>query len=234
MANRVLSVDGRFHLRLATSGQNSIRTSGMPTEVPVWIVAERGLGPNSVAFSDDTCGMVYVQTPALIDRIAQWNGDGKTGLEIDDAAIAAWLLLHEVGHIEFHESSSFDAAPLVRGVNFADSADKPKEMAADRYAADVLKRASNNANIKAMVAASSMTMALSNLSYNLTRDRILGDFAATTLETPEGFGDPGYTHPNLELRLLTINAYLTESPQVLEDFIERRRRAGKKASASSH
>jgi hypothetical protein len=73
-----------------------------------------------------------------------------------------------------------------------------------------------------------VAMTLTNLSWNLARDRLLGDFGATSLGIPRVFGDPGYTHPNLELRIMVANAWISPgeaSQELLDDFMQARKSA---------
>jgi hypothetical protein len=225
MANNVLPATTQLVLD-QPSGAPTLAASVAGIEsIPVWTVAERNLGLLDVAFVPEGCRAVILQTPALFARIAAWNGDPKTALDVEPPSAVAWLLLHEAGHLAEGRGGNFEAAPMVRGVNFSDTPDKRRESAADHYAATLVKNGVGNRELSRMLASNRIAMALNNLSWNLERDRLLDDFAATALGLPHAFGDPAYTHPNLEFRILVANAWINPSDaseKLVEEFVRGR------------
>ena len=230
-ADSVLPVTIRLVIDQPPGSMATAPTGGSEV-IPVWTVAERNLGPLDVAFVPEGCRAVVLQTPALFARIAAWNGDPKTALDVEPTYAAAWLLLHEAGHLAEGKAGKFEGAPVVRGVNFDDTPDKRREVAADYYAATLVKDGVGSSDLSQMLASNRIAMALTNLSWNLERDRLLGDFGATALGLPRAFGDPAYTHPNLEFRILVANGWINPneaSQKLVEEFLRGRTSAADKA-----
>lgn len=64
---------------------------------------------------------------------------------------------------------------------------------------------------------------LSSLQFTLAGKRYIDHFGGTTLSSPSVFWDPRRTHPDLELRLLSIMGALDPGSQpLLDDFLQRR------------
>lgn len=199
-----------------------------PKTIPVWPVAASNLTPMQTAFVPPGCRAIFVQTGALAQRVGQWNGDLATGLSIEPAAIASWILLHEAGHLHDHQQGYLEPAPAVRGENYSDTDQKRIELAADAFAAARIRGADASQPYPIFMAGMRARQALTQLSWNLQRDRQLGMFGATALATPSAFGDVGDTHPNLEYRTLITLVLIDQTPeaqQLLDDFITTRMRA---------
>lgn len=231
MANNVLPADTQLVLDPPPNSSTPVVPAAGTERVPVWTVAERNLGPLDVAFVPEGCRAVVLQTPALFARIAAWNGDPQTALDAESPSAVAWLLLHEAGHLGEGKAGKFEAAPMVRGVNFSDTPDKRREAAADHFAATLVKDGVGSSDLSRMLASNRIALALTNLSWNLERDRLLGDFGATALDLPRAFGDPAYTHPNLEFRILVANAWINPgepSEKLVEEFVRGRSSAAEK------
>jgi hypothetical protein len=66
---------------------------------------------------------------------------------------------------------------------------------------------------------------LNNLSFEMQEVRSLKYFGAASFPTPEAYWDTGYTHPNFELRVLTVNDLVSNTPlshRLLQSFLKGR------------
>jgi hypothetical protein len=222
-SNALLSQQGQFQLQLID--QNP---AAADSRIPVWPVASRGLTPMETAFVPNGCNSVFIQTVALAQRVRDWEGDGATGFTIATADIATWILLHETGHIRDAVSGQLEPAPAVRGINFSNTQQKRRELSADAYAARLITVAGADQPYAAFLAGMGVRMSLSQLSWNLQRDRQLTLFGSSVLATPGAFGDVGDTHPNLELRVLITRVLIDDSDEsraLLDEFVATRERA---------
>ncbi|MBY5416419.1 hypothetical protein [Rhizobium leguminosarum] len=176
------------------------------------------------------CACIFIQPQALtawLDRYVTALPDQM--LSIDYADALAFMLLHEVGHVEHGDAGLFEAV-TVAPAHFDNSDETKKEEEADRFAVDAIVAAAEptGKDVSGFLAATSIQMALSKLSWNLSAIRLLDNFGATELALPSVFGDLSYSHPNLELRILTVNYLLhanETSRQLLDQFLERRAKA---------
>lgn len=222
-ANALLAQEGQFQLQLITDSQARV-----DSHIPVWPVAASGLNSMDTAFVPHGCRAIFIQTAALNQRVVSWNGDVSTGLTIETAAIASWILLHETGHIHDANSGQLDPALAVRGDNFSDTPHKRSELSADAFAARMIRNADAQQPYTTFMAGMNTSQALTQLSWNLQRDRQLGLFDSSVLATPKAFGDVGDTHPNLELRVLITQVLIEPSDAaqaLLDEFVATRSRA---------
>lgn len=196
--------------------------------VPVHAVAGQGLGHNELVSIYSDCRCILVKTGDLNRWLQDKVGSGSALMNIDQGALLAYMLLHEIGHFVDGDVDGAMSSPAPGGVgslNRDDTAQKDREAAADRFAAASLKEALQSGGARG-VSAGEVTMALSNLSWNLSAHRLLDDFGATSLAKPQAFWDTGYSHPNIELRVLTVNALVSGSDaakQLLDEFRDRRK-----------
>ena len=68
-------------------------------------------------------------------------------------------------------------------------------------------------------------MVLAQLSWNISAHRLLDNFGGTSFRKASLFWDAGTSHPNLEWRILTVNALISgteASRQLLEEFDDTR------------
>ncbi|WP_257169611.1 hypothetical protein [Bradyrhizobium sp. SRS-191] len=194
--------------------------------VPVHAVGGQGLGRGELVSIYSDCRCILVKTGDLDRWLQEKVGSGSALMSVDPGALLAYMLLHEIGHfIDRDESGAMSAPGGVGSLNRDDTAQKDRETAADRFAATSLKDALQSSGARGL-SAGEVTMALSNLSWNLSAHRLLDDFGATSLGKPQAFWDRGYSHPNIELRILTVNALVSGSDvaqQLPDDFLNRRK-----------
>ncbi len=231
-ANALLAGTRNYRLQLPGGAPAADAKPGA-INITVWPVSERGLTPLETAFVPYRCRSIILQTPALAARIEIWNGDQATGLQIEPAAIVTWILLHELGHIHAADSGALEAAPAVRGSDFSNTEQKRRELSADAFAVGLIKKADATQPTAAFLAGMKASLAMTQLSRNLQRDRQLSMFGASVLATPGAFGDVGDTHPNLELRVLISLVMLNDSDEsraLLDQFMLTRNRAAHSSS----
>ena len=195
-----------------------------PESVKVHAVAAHGLGRREMAGVYQECRCVLVKAGELQSWLREKTGSSNALLSIDPSALLGYMLLHEIGHLVAKhvpiEGSAAAAAPVTQ-FNRDPTAQKEREQQADRYAAGVLSAAASEMGTARGLAAAKVGLTLSMLSWNLAAHRLLDDFGATAVRKPALFWDAGYSHPNLELRILTVNAMVDGSEtaiQLLKDF----------------
>jgi hypothetical protein len=198
--------------------------------VPVYAVSGNGLGAREIMSTYIECGCVLVQASALSNWLKEHVGSSDALLSVDPQSLLAYMLLHEAGHISNNEvepdlpsaGTSSSRSPFNRDP----TVQKERERRADAFAADAIKAALKYEGTDRGLAAATIAMALSQLSWNLSVHRALDNFGGTVLHKPSLFWDGGASHPNLEWRILTVNALIsgTEvSRQLLEEFDGARR-----------
>jgi len=171
------------------------------------------------------CRCVFIQ-PRTFEA---WLNDhlSHTGLtlEVSEDRLLAFMLLHEAGHIVHGDPGQFDGSgngPLNTGTTI----EKTREQSADAFAVQQLKQAIlRTKGTDAWMSAQFATIDLSNLSFEMLQVREERFFGSETLGTPEDFDDLGYTHPNFELRLLTVNDAISNtkaSHELLANFLAKR------------
>lgn len=198
--------------------------------VPVYAASGNGLGAREIMSTYVECGCVLVQASALLSWLKERVGSSDALLSIDPQSLLAYMLLHEAGHISNNEVEpdlpSAGASPPRSPFNRDPTAQKERERRADTFAADAIKVAVKFEGTDRGLAAATIAMALSQLSWNLSVHRLLDNFGGSVLHKPSLFWDGGASHPNLEWRILTVNALIsgTEvSHQLLEEFDGARR-----------
>jgi len=209
----------RHAARLFTSWQN---TDSAKDAVTVYLIAPDSIASAYNVMVPTNCRCVFVQPRAFEEWVFRRSGASTSMLEVQRADILAFMLLHELGHIRHGDPGQFEAEHGNAEANFLETSQKQRETSADRFAVDLISAASQDSKaVAGWLSANSLQIALTNLSWNLASMRLIGNFGASTLCAKSAFGDSGYTHPNLELRVLTTNALLANTEtarQLLDDF----------------
>lgn len=180
--------------------------------------------------------------PALANRgeilvdvtlVDQLHSLFSAGLEVEGLLpleeLLALVLLHEVGHVVLgHSEGRFQSA---RGgpFNVEMTEGELRELEADQWAARGLKAAIDSpVGRDQEIAALSIAMWLHIMGVSIIVQRVERD---ESIDPPSSvFGESGYSHPNLELRLLTMLSVL--DPEGNEGFrarFEERRAALRKS-----
>jgi hypothetical protein len=159
--------------------------------VPVHAVAAQGLGRNELVAIYSDCRCILIKYADLRRWLDERVGSSSALLSVDEPALLAYMLLHEIGHFVDGDADGAMSSPTTAGenpLNRDDTIQKDRELAADRYAATTLKAALQYGGARGLAAAE-VTMALSNLSWDLSAHRLLDNFGATSLRKPQAFWD---------------------------------------------
>ena len=201
------------------------KTPPSVSAVRVFAAAPQGLGETEVMTSYHQCNCVIVQVGRVSAWLSQQTGSGEALLSIDIRKLIAYMLLHEMGHIThgdvLGDETSTGNISQAEKFNLSPTTQKEHEVAADLYAAHAIAGAEREKGTDRGLAAAQIDMTLSQLSWNLAEHRLVDDFGGTALREPALFYDPGLSHPNLEWRILSVNAAISDSPtarKLLSDF----------------
>jgi hypothetical protein len=204
-ANLLLRAEDKIEFGIAGT-----ETAKDPAKVPVHLVGG-GLGPDELAMTPQGCRCVLLNTRAIETSTAELSGNDKTDLPINLAKWAAFILLHEAGHL-----AHGDYLPEAPGGDGGSAfARKYAEYQADEFAAQRIKEGSVPGH-KGFGQAMLVSFELSNASWNLLADRLLDHFAASALKDASLVLDAGYSHPNFELRILIVNDLIQDNQSAHE------------------
>jgi hypothetical protein len=229
---------GRPEVLAAIAAANTILGPGVQTKLaPAWLtradppgsvrvhaVGAQGLSRRELVAVYTECRCVVVKARGIEEWLADKTGAGTGLLTIEPRFLLAYMLMHEVGHVVAKDATRADAGAAAPAgttpLNRDPTAQKNREIAADRFAAGAIASA-RDAGSSQGLAAMQVMMALSSLSWNLAAHRLIDDFGGTAVRKRSLFWDDGYSHPNLELRVLTVNALIARTEaaeQLLKDF----------------
>ena len=190
-----------------------------PGQTPVYAVS--GLAKTEMMTVFVECRCVLIQVSALRAWLTAQQGDGGFLLSPEPADLLTYMLLHEAGHLakgdELQGSAKFADTTATSNVNIDNTAEKDSENAADTYAASSIRIALAAGGERGLKAAQ-IAMALSHFSFNLAGHRLIDDFGGTALRKPALFWDHGFSHPNLEWRMLVVND-LIDSTETSRDLL---------------
>lgn len=217
---------------MADSGPNLVPAWSQPgasavEQVPVYLVEGRPGTIVTPAAVPSGCRCVFV-SPSVLEAWIRRNSTGPARMELDADQFLVFILLHEVGHLRKGTSGTAFRDGRMSQLNVEPSRAKVAEEDADDFAADVLKsRANQNPVSELSLAANSVVMELSKLSWNMQAFRTLDEFGAFAVGKPSVYFDNGYSHPNLAWRILRVADRIQQSDAtqyLLEAFEEARRR----------
>jgi hypothetical protein len=214
MANAMLATKSPVRLR----GSWQSRAGGESgTDVPVYLIDGNGISAVYVVIVPIRCLCIFVQPGAFRQWVKDHTERLRQMVSTDPAAILAFMLLHEVGHIEHGDPGQFEAEGGAVAINTDPTVQKDRETAADRFAVDMVEAANANlSSVDGWLASIKVMTALTALSWNMSAIRLVENFGATSLCSRAVFADSGYSHPNFELRLLVANNLLAPTPASLE------------------
>ena len=141
--------------------------------------------------------------------------------------VLAYMLLHEVGHIEQGNAAGDFSNGAWSQLNIDPSLAKVSEEKADEFAAHLIRDVASRTDGSASLTAAWISLSLSSLSWNMQAHRTLDEFGATALGKPQVFFDTSYSHPNLAWRILRSNHLIRPSAAtkaLLDAFEEARER----------
>lgn len=197
--------------------------------IPIYLVNIEPKGKYGISFVPRDDGCVFIDA-GLIPEINDLFSNGFKGRsEIETHVLLAIVLLHESGHLFQRKTGSYADSSTGETYNVLTTKTKEVEMEADSFAARLIREGKNPlSESNRFHAATTLSMALSKVSFNLTGYRVLMRSGDSVLGSPALFGDSGYSHPNLILRVLTMNYELLPIPEakaLLDEFLEKRRSA---------
>jgi hypothetical protein len=145
----VLSSIRVAHLVLGSSTSVNVvagwNASADASSMRVFAATADGLAENEIMRSDEACRCVIAQVGAMARWLKFHVGQGEELLDVDIHDLLAYMLLHEVGHIvhgDLPERAESGTSPNHKsGFNLEATAEKGREVAADRYAAGVIAAA---------------------------------------------------------------------------------------------
>lgn len=184
----------------------------------VFAVTRDGFGKEEIMATHEECICVIAQADALSDWLLSHQGNGEALLGLDSRNLLTYMLLHEVGHVVHGDVRRHD--PNTAATSAQSGHSTSDERAADEFAASTIERAIEQKGTDRGLTAAKISATLGQLSWNLSAHRLLDDFGGTGLNKPSLFRD-GLSHPNIEWRILSVNAAITKSPaakQLLDDF----------------
>ncbi|PZA10773.1 hypothetical protein DNX69_15610 [Rhodopseudomonas palustris] len=216
-ANAVLSASSSF--RLQQSWEVEGNGASTPSAIKLFLIAVTPQ-PFVIQVRFRSCRCIFVQAEAFRTKVSRYAQDSEMTSKIDASHLLAFMLLHEVGHQQEGHPGYMDRESP--DLNFDDNEVKARERAADEFAAKALIAAGKDrTRIDAFLSAMEIELALSKVSFNLAGIRVIGSFGGSTLCAKDLFADRGVSHPNFELRILTVNDIITDTPtshQLVVDF----------------
>jgi hypothetical protein len=157
------------------------------------------------------CRCIFVNTKSLIT----WSGKNYSGegrLELNAAYLLAFMLLHEVGHIDQDTSAVKFANGKMSQLNIAPSLAKEKEEEADKFAAELVRSRSRNTEVSdASLTANWIAYEISKMSWNMQVYRTIDEFGSSVTGNPSVYFDSSYSHPNLAWRILRSNHLIQQT-----------------------
>jgi len=189
--------------------------------VPVYAISELHAPANYMVAVPARCHCVFVQPRVYETWLRDHPSHSGLTLEVLEERLLAFMLIHEAGHIAYGDPGQFDSSNS-GSLNTDATAEKQREESADAFAVEQLRGAlTRTKDTDAWLNALNATKDLANLSFEMQQVRSEQCFGSESLHTPAAFYDVGYTHPNFELRVLTVNNLISNtetSRQLLANF----------------
>lgn len=215
IANAILTASSSYKLREGWTLANKVDPAS--SDLAVYVIA-----PTRPAFVIQvpfkSCRCVFVQEPAFRKSLSAYSGRPRQMLDIEPSHMLAFMLLHEVGHVDSGHPGAFDGGPA--DLNVTETEQKERERAADAFAARALVAASRDTqSTSGFLDSMNVQLAVTNASWNLAAVRLLDHFGGSALCAKDLFADRGLSHPNYELRILTVNDIIANS-QTSHDLLQ--------------
>ena len=197
--------------------------------IPVYLVAAPAGKLSTPAAVPRDCRCVFVD-PAALAAWLEPHTKGSAALSIDLPYLAAFILLHEVGHIDSgHAAGQYNDGAWSQ-LNIEPSRRKAQEEAADDFAAGLIRDLVRTTSGTPSLTAAMISMQLTSLSWNMQAHRTIEEFGATATGKPSVFFDSSYSHPNLAWRILRSNHQIhgsADSKALLDGFEQARERGAR-------
>ena len=202
-------------------------SSGKP--VPIFIIDDSSLPRSDVAFSPNGKTCLFMSRRFLARFVELFGSDGVDTFDVAPEHALGIVLLHELGHFQNGDAGIYSPPfPLTaEDLPLKLTEAKNTELRADRFAGEQLGAALQAKDAR-LLAAAPLLFALTHISWNLEKFRLVDNTGATVLGLPSVIGDAGYSHPNLELRFLVIDYVSSDQGnkalvlKLMEDFLSHR------------
>jgi hypothetical protein len=207
-ANAILSASASYKLREGWTP--AAKNKPVTNELAVYLIAPT-TPPFVIQVPFKSCRCIFVQELAFRKGLSAYSSKPKQMLHIEPAHMLAFMLLHEVGHVDNDNPGAYDDG--FADINVTETEQKERERAADGFAARALVAASKDTrSTSGFLDSMSVQLAVTNASWNLAAVRLLDHFGGSALCAKDLFADRGLSHPNYELRILTVNDIIANTP----------------------
>lgn len=196
-------------------------SSGMDENAVVYLIDAASLASAYSVMVPSACRCVFIQPAAFGKWMDEHTRAMPQMLDVGEALTLGFMLLHEMGHLAHGDPGEFEAERNGTALNTDKTEQKERESKADSFAVEQVRASIDDKKaFDGWMNALNVSMALSQLSWNMSAMRLLGNFGATSLCARSAFADSGYSHPNFELRLLVANQLL-RSDHSYDELIDR-------------
>lgn len=198
-----------------------------PGDIPVYLVKAPPTARATPAAVPKGCRCIFVN-PEVLDAFVKEQSTGSGRLALNARYVLTFMLLHEVGHLtKSTAGAQFENGELSE-LNVDPSRAKADEEDADEFATDLVKELIQRKKVSAeTLEATTVSMELRKLNWNMQADRTLDRFGALAIGKPEVFFDKNLSHPNLHWRVLRMNNLIQgtrETKALLDTFEDAQRR----------
>lgn len=215
-------------MRLVLSGRG-VKTApdAKSDDIPVYLVKAPRNARVTPAAVPKGCRCIFVN-PDEFNAFIKEQTTGSGRLSLDARYVLTFMLLHEVGHLSKGTAGAEFQNGELSELNIEPSRAKADEDEADEFAAGLVKTLVQQKPVSSRsLEATTVAMALGNLSWNMQAYRSLDEFGATAVGKPSVFFDKNLSHPNLHWRVLRMNNLIhgsKETQELLDTFEDARRR----------
>lgn len=217
IANAILAASSAYRLKAGWTPADKDKPA--TNDLAVYLIAPTS-PPFVIQVPFKSCRCVFVQESAFRKSLSAYSGKPKQMLRIEPSHMLAFMLLHEIGHVDNGNPGAYDDASA--DLNLTETEQKERERAADALAARALVAASKDTkSTSGFLDAMNVQLAVTNASWNLAAVRLLDHFGGSPLCAKDLFADRGLSHPNYELRILTVNDIIANtrtSHELVEQF----------------
>lgn len=193
------------------------------TSVPVyWVVTSGPLSDSDILLVPDNERCILANRNGFRKFIEFLKSAplSSFGDDLPQENILAMMLLHELGHIVNNHGGSYSedepwTIQDVERLNVDDNESKSNELEADQYVADSVRTTMHDATNAGSMDAMSMSLMIIKLAFQLRQAQ--GSYLHW-INARSVRWDNGYSHPNLMLRLLTLQYLITPNETTREQL----------------
>jgi hypothetical protein len=165
--------------KLAKGWARRAESTTISKEIAVFLIAPTS-EPFVIQVPFRSCHCLFIQSRAFHKSLGAYAGRLKQMMHIEPAHMLAFMMLHEMGHVQSGDPGAFDdEAPEF---NLTETEQKKRERSADEFAARALMAAAKDTkSTVGFLNAMKVQLALANASWNLAAVRLLNNFGASVL-----------------------------------------------------